>query len=309
MHVGKPVAAMHGVDRHHHIVGIAGQRIDRTHGDHAANLEIGIDSVPGLHRQRAGHQLIVRRLVHDLLAILARLIVQPRVSEGRKVLVEVGLVVDLVKGHPVLHFLLVTSENGFGKADKERDRLPVAPAAVFGHQVVRHLKVREGNNGFDVVLQALVEEIVIELQPGFVRLQLIPAREDACPGDGGTEAFKAHLRKQLNVLRVAMVKVDAFMVGVVFPLEHAFGNFPRHAVSPGGHHVGNADPFAPLLPATLKLMRGDRPAPEKICFKSRHLYPPLRWNLLEDSNRCGRLPDACHIIARGSALISRSGKA
>ena len=38
MHIGKPVATVHGIHRHHHIVRRAGQWVDRTHGDHAADL-------------------------------------------------------------------------------------------------------------------------------------------------------------------------------------------------------------------------------------------------------------------------------
>jgi hypothetical protein len=44
--VGKPVAAVHGVHRHHHIVRRAGQRIDRAHGNHAANLQRRVNLAP-----------------------------------------------------------------------------------------------------------------------------------------------------------------------------------------------------------------------------------------------------------------------
>ena len=119
--VGKPVTAVHGVHRHHHIVRGAGQRIDGAHSDHAANLQRRVDLARRFHRQGAGHQLIVRGLVHHRFPVFIRQIFQTGVGEGGKVLMEVGLVVDLVKGHPVLHFMLIAGEDDPGKAHEKVD--------------------------------------------------------------------------------------------------------------------------------------------------------------------------------------------
>ena len=48
-----------------------------------------------------------------------------------------------------------------------------------------------------------------------------------------------------------MIKIDRLMVRVVFPRHHAVGNFTRHAVGAGSHHIRHADPLAALLPAAL----------------------------------------------------------
>ena len=73
------------------------------------------------------------------------------------------LVVNLIKRHPVLHFVLVTSEYHPGKTDKEIDKLAVAPAAVLRHQMVRHLKMRQRNHRLNAIFQAFVKQVIIEL--------------------------------------------------------------------------------------------------------------------------------------------------
>ena len=268
MDVGEPVAAVHGVHRHHHVVRRAGQRVDGAHGNHAADLQGRVNLAPRLHRQGAGHQFIVRGLEHHRLTIFTRRVLQPGVGKRRKIFMEVGLVVDLVKGHPVLDFMLIALENHFRKTNEEVDQLTVAPAAVFRDQVERHLEVGKRNHRFDAVLQALVEQIVIEFQTGFVRLKLVTFREDTRPGDGGTEAFEPHLGKEFDVFFIAVIEIDGFMVRVIFPLKHAVGDFARYAVRTRRHHIGNANALAALFPAALKLMRRNGTTPQKICFKS-----------------------------------------
>ncbi len=268
VNVGEPVATMHGVHRHHHIVRGTGQRIDGAHGNHAADLQRRVDLAPRLHRQGTGHQLIVRRLEHHRLAIFSRRIFQPGVGKRRKVFVEVGLVVDLVKGHPVLHFMLVALKNDLREANKEVDQLTVAPAAVFRHQVERHLEVGKRDHRLDAVLQALVKKIVIEFESRFVRLQLVAFREDTRPGDGGAEAFEPHLGKEFDVFFIAVIKVDGFVVWVIFPLQHAVGDFTRYPVGACRHDIGNAHALAALFPAAFELVRRNGPTPQKTCFKS-----------------------------------------
>jgi hypothetical protein len=55
--------------------------------------------------------------------------------------------------------------------------------------MVRHLEVRERDHRFNAVLQAFIKQVVIELEPCFVRLPLIAQREDTCPGNRSAEAF------------------------------------------------------------------------------------------------------------------------
>ena len=108
--------------------------------------------------------------------------------------------------------MLIALENHFRKRTKEVDQLTVAPAAVFRDQVERHLEVGKRNNRFDAVLQALVEQIVIEFQAGFVRLSSSPFGKIRVH-DGGTEAFEPHLGKEFDVFLIAVVKIVASWLG------------------------------------------------------------------------------------------------
>ncbi len=164
--------------------------------------------------------------------------------------------------------MLVALENHFCETNEEVDQLTVAPAAVFRDQMERHFEVRQGDNRFDAVLKALVEQIVIEFQASLVRLKLVAFREDPRPGNRGAEAFEPHFGKEFDVFFIAVVEIDGFMVRVIFPVQHAVGDFTRHAVRPRGHDIGHAHALAALFPAAFKLMRRNGPAPQKICFKS-----------------------------------------
>ncbi len=210
----------------------------------------------------------MRRLEHHRLAIFARLVFQAGIGEGCEVFVEVGLVVDLVEGHPVLHFVLITLKRHAGKAHKEVDQFAVAPAAIFAHQVIGHFEVREGNNRLDAVLQALIKQIVIKLQACLVGLLFVTFGENTCPGNGGAEAFKAQFREQLDIFFVTVIEIDGFMIGVVFARQHPVGNFARDAMCACGHHVCDAWALPALLPAAFKLMRRYRAAPQKTLFES-----------------------------------------
>ena len=119
----------------------------------------------------------------------------------------------------------------------------------------------EGDHRLDVVLQQLVEHVVVELQPLLIRLGLVALREDAGPGDRGTEAFEAHLGEQFDVFFIAAVEIHRFVVGVIFAGFHLVGDFTRHAVRPAGQYVADARAFAALIPAAFNLMRGNRAAP------------------------------------------------
>ncbi len=173
MDIGKPVTPVHGVHRHHHIVRRTGQWIDRTHGNHAPYLQCRVNLTRSLYRQRACHQFIVRRLVHNRLAVFTGLVFQARVSKRREVFVIICLVVNFIKRHPVLHFVLVTGKNHCGKTDKEIDKFAVTPAAIFRHQMVWHLEMRQRNHRFNAIFQAFVKQVIIELQASLIGLRFV----------------------------------------------------------------------------------------------------------------------------------------
>ena len=135
------IPLLHGLLSHEDVLRTAGGRIDGTHGDHAADLKVRIDPVPRLHRQSAGHQLIVGCLVHDLLLVIPIPVADPGVSVDAQLTVEIGLVVDLIEGHPVGYFIFITLKTNRGEPDKEINDLPVSETAVLFCQVKGHLKM------------------------------------------------------------------------------------------------------------------------------------------------------------------------
>ena len=203
-------------------------------------------------------------LVHQALVVVLRPAEEAGVEVHAVGAGEVGLIVDLVVGHPVFDLALVPRKAGAGKAEEELDHPAVLPAAVGLGQVQRHLEVAEGDDRLDAVLVALVEEIVVELQAGFVGGRLVAVGEDAGPGDGGAEALEAHLGKEGDVLFVVVVKVDGVVVGVVLAGQHAVGDPAGVGVVAGGDHVHDAQALAALAVGALQLMGGHSAAPQEI---------------------------------------------
>ncbi len=70
----------------------------------------------------------------------------------------------------------------------------------------------KGDDRFDAIFQQLVKQVVIKLQARLVRLLLIAFGEDTRLGSGGAKAFKAHLRKQRDILFVMRIELDRLMV-------------------------------------------------------------------------------------------------
>ena len=51
-----------------------------------------------------------------------------------------------------------------------------------------------------------------------------------------------------------MIKINGFVIGVVFARQYAIRDFAWNAVSACGHDVSNADALAAFLPAAFQLM-------------------------------------------------------
>jgi hypothetical protein len=73
-----------------------------------------------------------------------------------------------------------------------------------------------------------------------------------------------HLGKKRDVVWVAVVEVDALVVGVVLALHDAVGDLARHAVGAAGHHVGHGQAAAVQVVAALELVRCHRAAPQEV---------------------------------------------
>ncbi len=67
---------------------------------------------------------------------------------------------------------------------------------------------------FDPVFFTFVEHRVIKREARFIRLLVVPVRENTSPVDRQTEAFEAHFSKERNVFLVMMIEVDRFMARI-----------------------------------------------------------------------------------------------
>ena len=270
VHVAEQVALAHLLLGEHDVVRAASLRIDRHEGEHAADLEVRVDLASALDRDGRGDELVVNRLP-DLLLHLVRGVVRVgddagvRVREDRRV--HVHLVVDLVEGQPVGHQVLVALHHRGGEAHEAVDDLAVGEAAHLG-QVQGHFEVGEGDDRLHALGAVVGEQLFVELESGLVRLLFVAVRKNAGPGDGCAEALEAHFPEQRIVLAEGVIIVDAAVVRVVEPVDHAVGDLAGHASRPAGEYVADARAAAVHVPCAFKLMCGDRAAPEEILGKS-----------------------------------------
>ncbi|MNZ44372.1 hypothetical protein D3C78_620030 [compost metagenome] len=253
---------------------LAGVGVEAAPRQHAAHLVGRVHLVGNLGRQGARDQLVVGRLVFDLLLVLPLLEHQAGAGEGA-----VQQYVDLVEGEPVLHQAVELLEAGAGIAGEKVHHLAVAPGAVLHHQVHGHVEVAQGHQGLDVVLSALLEQRPVEGDALGVGLLLVPLGIEPAPGDGGAKHGEAHLGHQGYVFLVAVIEIYGLVawVELVIPQGEALllAKLDRHAVGAMGDHVDRGQPLAPLAMAAFRLVGGQGAAPEEAFGKSgyRHWLP------------------------------------
>ena len=142
---------MHLLNGQNHVGRTAGVGVNGYHGDHIADLEIGVDLMADLYGPGACYQLVMAALVHGLFGIGIIAEMGAAVGPAEDVVFVVHLVVDLIEGHPVFYFVLVALKANFGKLYEEVNGLPVhKPAVLFG-QMVGHLKMGQGDNRLNAV--------------------------------------------------------------------------------------------------------------------------------------------------------------
>ena len=250
-----------------HIARTTAVGVVATCGEHAANLDLGVDLVGNLGCPSAGNELVVGGQVLDSLLVLALLKDQTGTHKR-----QVQDHIDLVKGKPVLHQTLVAGEDRGCKVLVEVDELAVAPAAVLLDEVNRAVEMRDGHERLDAVRLALAEYVLVEGQAGLVGLGLVTVGEDAGPSQAHTEGLKAHLGKESNVLLLVVIEIDAGLRGIVIAVlevEH-FTLAGDHRIALGAvrsHvHVGKA--AAVHVIGALALVGSRRAAPQKVFTKS-----------------------------------------
>ena len=172
-----------------------------------------------------------------------------------------GAAVNLVEGEPELNLVLVAVKDGLAVLLKEADELAARPAVVLLDQVIRHLIVRQGHERLDIVSAQAVEDAIVEGEAGLVGLGVVAVGEDAAPGDGHAEHVEAHLGEQRDILLVAMVEIDAVMVGVEAVGVDVDRNLTRLLVAAAQEMVVDRRTAAVHVPSALKLVGGGGATP------------------------------------------------
>lgn len=128
----------------------------------------------------------------------------------------VMLVVYFVEGYLVFDFMFVVFEYYFCEMDKEINDFMVGLVIVLLYQMQWYFKVGEGYYWFDVVFQQFIEYIIVEFQFFFVWLSFIIFWKNMCLGDGSLKIFEVYFGKQFDVFFVVIIKINGFMVWIVF---------------------------------------------------------------------------------------------
>ena len=264
VHIAEEVVEMFCLHDGDHVVGRGGQRIRRHREDHAADLGVRDDLMPDLDCACRGDELMMARLIE----IRQRQPLLRRHDAAREQrLVQHG--VDLIERQPVFYFIPIARKDRAHIAFVEVDEVVAHPAIVCFREVERRLVVRDRDERLDAVSQALVKEIVVELQPRLVRLCIVPVRIDAAPRNRRAQHLKPHLGKESDVLPIPMVKVNRRELQVV--CGRCCRRRPHDAMR---HDVLNVESLAVRMVCALALICGDRPAPEEILRKCHTVLLP-----------------------------------
>ena len=208
----------------------------------------------------AGHQLVMSGLILGLFDVFAGLKQQPRPHEGH-----VQQHVDLVEGQPVFYLIFIAAEDDVAVVDVGIHHPAVFPAAILLNERDGRIEVADGDQRFDAVLAALIEQRIVEGQPLFVGLCIVAVGQDAGPRDGQAVAPEAHLSEEGDVLLEVVVHVDGFVRGVVV-LVIACQHLPlaehhREAVLAKGNDIHIGQPTPAFVVGTLALVGGGGTAP------------------------------------------------
>src|SRR5262245_29873178 len=163
----------------------------------------------------------------------------------------------LVVGDPVTHAITELPADRVGEYGEFVDRGTAAPASGF-LQALRQVPVIERGPGLEAALEHAVDQARIEIEARGIRPVPGPVRKDTGPGDGKTIGAESQLRREVEVLRPAVVVIAGHrtaraVADVAWCTAKTIPNRLRAAV-----HGRRA----------LDLIRGRRAAPAKIGGKS-----------------------------------------
>ena len=164
--------------------------------------------------------------------------------------------VDLVEGKPVAYLPFVASEYGITIFDKEINHFPATEAVILLCNVQGCFVVGEGNQRFNAVFVALVNDPVIKLQSLFIGHCLIASGIDPAPGNGKSKYLEIHFRKHADILCIAVVKIDPHQLQII--RCRCLG---RGGENTPGQHILNRKPFSIFQISALALVGSHSPTP------------------------------------------------
>ena len=245
---------------------IAGRGIGLEEDGHATHLELRIALVRIPHHPRRGNKLVVQGLQPVIwrdLKLVARALETTEDGGAKHGTKAQGRAVDLVKGKPVPHLILVALEQNMAQLLVTGNQLVPKPAVKAPDEGVGGLIMRERYQGLDPMPQALIEDGIVEPEAGLVRLGLEAGGKDATPVDGGTKDVKAHLGKEGYVLLVVMIEVYGLMTRIELPRIDVDRNDLLLVEHPSLAVIGYRVTLAIKVPRTLELVRGAGAAPQE----------------------------------------------
>ena len=271
-------------------------------------------------RTRGGNELIVQRLdpllrnVFDLGEFARRRPIQIFVLNDADA-VEIAHKrlhqrhIDLVERQPILDFILEPLETRHRIPHEQIDGLSTVIAVIFFDELKGHLVVIESDERLDAMLFALVDHILIELEPRLIGLSVVAVGKYARPVDRETEAFEAHFCKQRDILFVVMIEVDCLMRRIEDALLNGRTERARSVDVAAKEQVGNREALTVFEISALKLIGSGRAAPQEI-FRECHLTLSFRSiemyaSLIETILLRRFLPP--HFSMRTRSLMSSAG--
>ena len=146
-----------------------------------------------------------------------------------------------------------------------RNHSAASPATQRFNQMHRTVKVCNRYHYLDSIPLTFCNHIVIELQTCSVWLRLISLWKDTCPGNAQAKHFKAHFRKESDVLLIMMVEIHSLMrwIYLIRKAAHPFfsSSDNRTASITARTHIHIGQPSSPCLPGPLTLIRSKCSSP------------------------------------------------
>ena len=135
--------------------------------------------------------------------------------------------------------------------------------------------VRQGNQRLNAIFGQFIKKIVIKLQTSFIGLQLVPIWKNPRPGNGSPVDLESHLRKEGNVLLIAMVEINSFQLEIIWC--RLLGNQRIAITWRSWHtafwsHILNRQAFSIQIIGAFILVGCSCTAPEEILRKFTHLH-------------------------------------